>query len=300
VRLFFVAGAALALGFAALPATHARAATPEPSQTQSAAPDYVAVVGPVHGAWLVDGKPAALGEKVAAGASVAQAQPGATASIALYAFDGRLITKTCPGDPACGETFVLDAPGDTTGIKSVVEDATKALSHYRFAYATPAPQSAPSTTPVDAIAPLASDGAVDLGDNMQGVAFGPYRLVLRPLDPHSGFTPAGDPIIKLVSWNGEAVSVAVGGVPEGLYSAQLFSRDLASRALGGTAWVGVIALSGTGGTRGEASHTEFRRAETLAAKWENPEARQLFLRSFIVDAVFPQPTPGPGRHGRRR
>ncbi len=293
MRLCFVASATLALAFAALPAVHVRAATPEPSQTPSAAPDYVAVVGPVHGAWLVDGKPATLGAEIAAGASIEEARPDATGSIAIYAFDGRLIAKTCPSDPTCGKSFVLDPLDDTTGIKSVVQDATKALAHDRFAYATPAPQRAPRSTPVDAIAPLANDGAVDLGDIMQGVAFGPYRLVLRPLDPHSGFTPAGDPIIKLVTWNGEAVSVAVGGVPEGLYGAQLFSRDLASRALGGTAWIGVI------GNRGEASRTEFRSAESLAAKWENPEARQLFLRSYIVNAVFPQPTPGPGRHGRR-
>jgi hypothetical protein len=317
MRLLFAASATLAIAIAGGPAAALRAATPQPSAlpspestpepaaTVSAAPDYVAVVGPVHGAWLVDGKAATLGEKLAAGASFAQARAGETGSIAIYAFDGRLIAKSCPSDPGCGGPFRLDPLGDTAGVKSVVQDATRALPRYRFVFATPGPQSAPpgperaNATPVDAVAPLASDGAVDLGDLMQGVAFGPYRIVLRPLDTHAGFTPAGDPIIKLVTWNGEAVSVAVGGVPEGLYALQLFSRDVASRPLGGPAWAAVIPVSGIGGARGEAAHAGFKTAQTIAAKWPDPEARQLFLRSYLVNAVFPPPTPGPGRRGRR-
>jgi hypothetical protein len=304
-RFAFAAIATLAIAFSGAPTPALRAATPdasalpsptaslEPTATASAAPDYVAVVGPVHGAWVVDGKAASLGTKIVAGASFGQAQTGATGSIAIYAFDGTLIAKSCPSDPGCGGAFQLGALGETAGIKSVVQDATKALSHYRLTFATPMPQSVPNTTPVDAVAPLATDGAVDLGDLMQGVAFGPYRLVLRPLDAHSGFTPSGDPIIKLVTWNGEAVSVAVGGVPEGLYGLQLFSRDLANRALGGMAWAAVL------GTRGETAHVGYKTAQAIAAKWADPEARQIFLRSYLVNAVFPQPTPGPGRRGRR-
>jgi hypothetical protein len=292
-RLVLAASGTLAIVLSAAPAERSRAATPEATASPSAAPDYVAVVGPLHGTWLLDGKPAALGEKIAAGATFAQVRPGTPASIAIYVFDGRLVTKTCPTDPGCGAAFALDPPGDTAGIKSVVEDATKALAHYRFAYATPAPESSPPATPVDGVAPLGTDGVVDLGDLMQGVALGPYRVVLRPLDPHSSFVPAGDPIIKLVTWNGEAVSVAVGGVPTGLYVAQLFSRDLANRALGGPAWAAVI------GARGESARAEYRSARALTAKWNDPEATQLFLRSYLVNAVFPQQTPGPDRRRHR-
>ena len=54
----------------------------------------------------------AAGHEVVAGASIAQAGPGAAARIAIYAFDGRLIAKTCPADPGCGKPFVLDPLGD--------------------------------------------------------------------------------------------------------------------------------------------------------------------------------------------
>jgi hypothetical protein len=296
VRSAFVASALFAFALANAPAARAQTASPIPtaSATPTTGPDYVAVVGPLHGAWVVGDKAATIGEKIAAGASIAQARPGVPGSLAIYAFDGRLITKTCPTDPSCGGSFTLDPLGDTTGVKEIVRDATTALAHYTIVYATPAQQSPSDATPVDAVAPLANDGAVDLGDLMQGVAFGPYRLVLRPLDPHARFAPAGDPIIKLFTWNGESVSVVVGGVPEGLYGAQLFSRDAEGRALGGSAWAAVIA------TRGESARTGYLAAQRLAAKWNDPEARQLFLRSYLVNAVFPQPTPGPGRHGRRR
>jgi len=238
------------------------------------APDYVAAVGPISGAWTIDGAPAIFGEPIAAGASLAQAHPGATGRIAIYLFDGHLMEKSCPGDPACAGSFGLDPLGDTTSIKAVMQDGTKAMPHYRFIASEPTSPTTAKATPLDGIAPLGTDGSVDLGEIMHGVPFGPYRLIVRPLDPHASFAPSGDPIFKLFTWNGEAVSVAVGGIPEGLYSAQLFSRDDATHALGAAGWVAVI------GTRGEAALSGYHSARAIAVKWDNAQARQLFLRSI--------------------
>ena len=258
------------------------------------APDYVAAVGPISGAWTIDGSPAIFGEPIVAGASLAQAHPGAAGRIAIYLFDGRLMEKTCPGDPACAGSFGLDPLGDTTSIKAVMQDGTKAMPHYHFVASPPSSHTAADATPVDGIARLGTDGSVDLGEIMQGVPYGPYRLIVRPLDPHSSFAPSGDPIFKLFTWNGEAVSVAVGGIPEGLYSAQLFSRDDAAHALGSPGWVAVI------GSRGEAELSGFHRAHAIAATWNDPEAKQLFLRSYLVNAAFPQSAPVSGRHRRAK
>ena len=262
-----------------------------PSPT--AAPDDVAAVGPISGAWTIDGAPATFGEPIAAGASLALAHPGSVGSIAIYLFDGHLMERTCPGDPACAGSFGLDPLGDTTSIEAVMQDGTKAMPHYHFVAPAPSSRTVADATPVDGIARLGTDGSVDLGEIMRGVAYGPYRLIVRPLDPHSSFAPSGDPIFKLFTWNGEAVSVVVGGIPEGLYSAQLFSRENAEHALGAPGWVAVI------GTRGEAELAEYHSAQAIAAKWDNAQARQLFLRSFLMNAAFPQHIETRGRRPHR-
>ena len=258
--------------------------------TPTAAPDYIAAVGPFTGAWTIDGAPAVFGEPIAAGATLSQAQHGTRGTIAIYLFDGRLMEKTCPADPACEGTFELDPLGDTVTIKTVMQDGTKAMPHYRFVAVPSTARAIGDATPVDGIARLATDGSVDFSEIMRGVPYGPYRLIVRPLDPHASFAASGDPIFKIFTWNGDAPSVIVGEIPEGLYSAQLFSRDLADHALGAPAWAAII------GPRSEAALAGYHRAQALAAKWDNPEARQLFLRSYLMNAVFPQSQESHRRH----
>ena len=251
----------------------AAAFAPAPVRGETA---YVGNVGPVHGAWSMNGKPVSGSEAVPADATFAatgrHVPRGTPRSISIFMLDGRLITKSCLDDASCAGTFAIGAAGPADADARIADGA---LQRYRLSYATPASRAAFESTPADGVVRMDRGGGITLGGVLGGIEPGAYRVELRALDPQRRFAP-GDPQTRAFAWNGDAGVLAGAGVPEGLYTIQLFSSSGVGRELGAPAWIVVL------GDRAGAAASGYARARALAAKWKNPEAAQTCLRAYLT------------------
>ena len=258
----------------ALAAALAAAAFAHASATD---PVYVGNVGPVHGAWTMNGRTVVGSEAVPPGATFAatgkHVARGTPRSISIFMLDGRLVTKSCLDDASCAGRFTVGLENDTANADA--EKANGALQRYRLPYATPASRAAFESTPADGVVPLDPNGGLALGTAFAAIEPGSYRVELRSLDPNTHFA-ASDPVSRTFEWTGDAGVLANAGVAEGLYSIALFSKGGVGRELGSPAWIVVL------GDRAAAAAGDFARARVLTAKWHDPEAVRTFLRAYLT------------------